>query len=519
VFAYGSAASFPNGNWNGSNYWIDPVFVPASASNPQRTFWTNSTTPSTPEVTNDIKTVTLGLKFSSDVSGSVTAVRFYKGPDNTGQHVGTLWSGTGTKLAEVTFSGETASGWQQANFSSPVNIAANTTYVISYLAPKGYYAQDRFYAWTSISAAPLHVSGSSPGVFAYGSGTTFPNGTWKGSNYWVDLVFIPAGATSTYSISGKVSGSAATVTLSGTAPASTTTDSSGNYSFSGLKNGSYTVTLSQSGYAFTPASAPVSINGASIANVNFTASPSSTPTYSISGKVSGSAATVTLSGTASASTTTDSAGNYTFSGLKNGSYSVTPSQSGYVFTPASAPVSINGASIASVNFTASPSSTPTYSISGNVSGSVATLTLSGTASASTTTDSAGNYTFSGLKNGSYTVTPSQPGSSFTPSSAPVSVNGASMASVNFTATTTTVGHSVLLTWNSSTSPSISGYNLYRGTVSGGPYTKITGSPVTSTSYVDNSVSSGQTYFYVATTVANSMESSYSTEVTAVVPTP
>jgi fibronectin type 3 domain-containing protein len=92
--------------------------------------------------------------------------------------------------------------------------------------------------------------------------------------------------------------------------------------------------------------------------------------------------------------------------------------------------------------------------------------------------------------------------------------------VNFTATTTTtINHSVLLTWNASTSPSISGYNLYRGTVSGGPYTKITGSLVPSTSYVDNSVTSGQTYFYVATTVANSMESSYSTEVTAVVPTP
>lgn len=439
VFAYGSAASFPNGTWNGSNYWIDPVFVPASGSNPQSTFWTNSSVPGTPEVTNDIKTVTLGLKFSSDVPGSVAGVRFYKGPDNTGQHIGTLWSGAGTKLAEVTFSGETASGWQQANFSTPVNISANTTYVISYLAPRGYYAINQSYSWASLSAAPLHVSGSAPGTFAYGSGTTFPNGTWKASNYWVDLVFIPAGATSsTYSISGKVSGSAATVTLSGTASASTTTDSSGNYSFSGLRTGAYTVTPSQSGYAFTPSSAAVSINGASIANVNFTASTSSTPTYSISGKVSGSAAT---------------------------------------------------------------------------------LTLSGTASASATTDSAGNYTFSGLKNGPYTVTPSQPGSSFTPSSAPVSVNGAPIANVNFTATTTTTSHTVMLTWNSSTSPSINGYNLYRGTVSGGPYTKITESPITSTSYIDNGVTSGQTYFYVATTVASNLESSYSTEAVAQVPTP
>ncbi len=45
-------------------------------------------------------------------------IRFYKGVANTGTHMGALWSSTGAKLANVTFSGETASGWQQANFSS-----------------------------------------------------------------------------------------------------------------------------------------------------------------------------------------------------------------------------------------------------------------------------------------------------------------------------------------------------------------------------------------------------------------
>ena len=117
-----------------------------------QTLWTAPQNPGTPEVTNDTASVTLGVKFYSDVPGFVTGVRFYKGLHNTGTHVGTLWSITGTKLASVIFSGETPSGWQQANFSSPVSIAANTTYVVSYLAPKGYYACDQYYSWTTLTA-------------------------------------------------------------------------------------------------------------------------------------------------------------------------------------------------------------------------------------------------------------------------------------------------------------------------------------------------------------------------------
>src|SRR5258708_39507048 len=182
-------------------------------------FWTDSGVPGTPETT-DTASVTVGIRFSLDVPGAVIGIRFYKGPHNTGIHVGNLWSDTGTKLATVTFSGETASGWQEANFSSPVNIAANTTYVISYLAPKGYYACYPNYSWAALSAAPLHVSGAAPGVFAYGSASTFPTGTWSGSNYWVDLVFAPSPSSSPsalYTISGSVSGSASTLTLSGAA--------------------------------------------------------------------------------------------------------------------------------------------------------------------------------------------------------------------------------------------------------------------------------------------------------------
>ena len=92
-------------------------------SNSQTSFWSNSIIPAIPEE-NESSPLTIGLRFYSDVAGSITGVRFYKGPANTGPHVGSLWSGTGTLLASVTFSTETASGWQQANFDSPVQIAS-----------------------------------------------------------------------------------------------------------------------------------------------------------------------------------------------------------------------------------------------------------------------------------------------------------------------------------------------------------------------------------------------------------
>jgi len=113
-------------------------------------------------------------------------------------------------------------------------------------------------------------------------------------------------------------------------------------------------------------------------------------TWNISGTISpssgGSSATVTLSGAGSAATTADASGNYTFAGLPNGSYTVTPSKSGYTFTPPSQLVTVNGASLTGISFTAQAVQT-TWSISGTISpslgGSGATVSLSGAVSAST----------------------------------------------------------------------------------------------------------------------------------------
>ena len=83
------------------------------------TIFTPAATPAV-AAAGDAKAVELGVKFKVDRGGYVTGVRFYKGSTNTGVHVGSLWSSTGTLLARATFAAETASGWQQVNFAPHV---------------------------------------------------------------------------------------------------------------------------------------------------------------------------------------------------------------------------------------------------------------------------------------------------------------------------------------------------------------------------------------------------------------
>jgi fibronectin type 3 domain-containing protein len=95
----------------------------------------------------------------------------------------------------------------------------------------------------------------------------------------------------------------------------------------------------------------------------------------------------------------------------------------------------------------------------------------------------------------------------------------SPATINVSGTGVSVTpHTVALTWTASTS-TVSGYNVYRGTTSNGPYTtKLNSSLVTSDQYTDSTVVSGQTYYYVVTSVdSNNVESADSNQATAVIP--
>jgi len=138
---------------------------------------------------NDPAPVEVGVRFQSAVAGFVSAVRFYKGPQNTGPHVGHLWSSDGTLLASATFTGETASGWQTAAFTNPVPIAPNTIYVVSYHS-KGFYSADPDYFASDHSKGPLSApAAGGNGVYARGTASSFPGATHGATNYWVDLVF------------------------------------------------------------------------------------------------------------------------------------------------------------------------------------------------------------------------------------------------------------------------------------------------------------------------------------------
>jgi hypothetical protein len=79
-------------------------------------------------------------------------------------------------------------------------------------------------------------------------------------------------------------------------------------------------------------------------------------------------------------------------------------------------------------------------------------------------------------------------------------------------------YSVELSWNASTSPDVIGYNLFRSTTSGGPYTKINPIVIAGTTYQDTSVVAGKTYYYVSTAVNGSGEqSTHSAQASAAIP--
>jgi hypothetical protein len=152
---------------------------------------------------------------------------------------------------------------------------------------------------------------------------------------------------------------------------------------------------------------------------------SATATFSISGSAGTSGATVTAG---SSSATSDASNNYSVAGLAAGTYTVTPSKSGCTFSPSSASVTITSANVTGINFTATCTA-PTFTISGNVGTSGATVTAG---SSSATSDASGNYSMSGFAAGTYTVTPSKTGCTFSPASSSVTITSANVTA-NFTA--------------------------------------------------------------------------------------
>jgi hypothetical protein len=142
----------------------------------------------------DGRPVELGLRFRATAAGAVTGVRFYRGPQNGGTHLGRLWDAAGKLLAQATFPAATTEGWQQVRFGTPIRLRPGADYVISYFAPQGKYAADRgYFERGDQTRGPLVALGDSPGrpngLYRYGAQGGFPVATWWSANYYVDVLF------------------------------------------------------------------------------------------------------------------------------------------------------------------------------------------------------------------------------------------------------------------------------------------------------------------------------------------
>lgn len=188
ILAYDLAGNLSNSN-NGVS--ISLAYI---------TIFTNSDTP--PAISsNDPAGVNVGTRIRPTVNGYISGVRFYKNTDNTGTHTGNIWTTSGTNLGSVTFSNESSSGWQVAEFATPINVTAGTDYVVSYYAPNGNYsATPNFFGSSFFSSQYLVVPSAAEtgpsGVYGYSGVPALPTNSFNSANYWIDATFTPSSVVS-----------------------------------------------------------------------------------------------------------------------------------------------------------------------------------------------------------------------------------------------------------------------------------------------------------------------------------
>jgi hypothetical protein len=174
--------------WAGTYPWLSTPPAPPPSPTTEVTFFPNAPSP-TPTNFAEAMQLELGMRFKSSVAGKVNGIRFWKGSGETGTHSVTLWSSTGQQLATGTTSNETAGGWQTVRFGTPILIAANTIYTVSYHSNGKYGATKSYFAQAKTNGsltAPVNA-----GVFVASNSRAFPTQTYMGNNYWVDVLFSP----------------------------------------------------------------------------------------------------------------------------------------------------------------------------------------------------------------------------------------------------------------------------------------------------------------------------------------
>ncbi|WP_345774846.1 DUF4082 domain-containing protein [Rhizobium sp. K102] len=190
---YSGPASFSyaisDGNGGTASAQVALTVNGSQSAGPEQNLFAADATPTIVNA-NDNQQINLGMKFQADTAGWITGIRFYKGADNTGPHNGYLWTASGTLLGSVTFSNETASGWQTAQLTQQIAIQADTTYVVSYSSNGNYSATGNYFA-SDVTNGDLKAPGGNNGVYAYGSGGLFPTASYNSTNYYVDVAFKP----------------------------------------------------------------------------------------------------------------------------------------------------------------------------------------------------------------------------------------------------------------------------------------------------------------------------------------
>jgi hypothetical protein len=190
--------SFPTAVFNNTNYFTDIVLIDNSAPTPAPTSTPGSPAPEqifyqqSPSSLNqnDSQSYELGMKFQSVTTGQIQAIRFWKDSNETGAHVGRIWSAGGALLASVNFTGESASGWQQQALGTPLNISANTTYVVSVNCNAQYVSSSFGLKYSNNANGNLStVADGSNGIYSLTPGS-FPTLTFNQANYFRDIVFL-----------------------------------------------------------------------------------------------------------------------------------------------------------------------------------------------------------------------------------------------------------------------------------------------------------------------------------------
>jgi hypothetical protein len=434
------------------------------------------------------KTVTAGQPATFSVTATGTAPLAYQWRRNGGDI-------NGANSASYTIPATTASdnGAQFAvTVSNSVSSATSSAATLTVGVPPTISTQPASQTVTVGQAAKFSVTAAGPGTLTY---QWNKNGGAIGGANATSYTTPPAiasdnGASFTVTVtgaSGNVTSNAATLTVN--APPSIVTQPASKTVIAGQ-----TATFSVTAAGAAPLNYQWNMNGNAINGAN--SSSYTTP----------------------ATTTGNSSEQFTVT-VTNSAGAITSNPATLTVTTATSILNVNQTSLnfSNVNIGSNSVLPVVFTNGGNSNITISNVTISGA-----------GYSATGIQSGQM-VGPGQSatlnvmfapaGTGLTPGSVTLTSTASnSTVSVALSGTgVQTVSHSVTLTWTASTS-TVSGYNVYRSTVSGGPYTKLNSTLVAATTYTDTSVQSGQTYFFVATAVDSSgVESADSTEVSATIP--